>query len=115
MAGPMPQPGGTGGSDPSARPRVDAAGAASRRGQPTGYPRYSPRQHQALLKAGQLIVEWAVEVARYEADLDWQWVHGSNEDPVVTASALARLLHDTRSVMERAEALLMATLSDEST
>lgn len=80
--------------------------------QPTGYPQYTPRQHQALGKAGQLIVEWAVEVARYEADVDGQWIHGARE-PAVTASALARMLHEMRSVVERAEALVVAALEDE--
>lgn len=79
---------------------------------PTDYPRYSLRQHQALLKAGQLIVDWAVEVARYEADLDWQWVRGAGNDPSVTAGALARLIRDTQAVVDRAEALLLAARPD---
>jgi hypothetical protein len=65
-----------------------------------------------LLKAGQMIVSWAVEVARYEADVDWQWARGLEDDPVVTANALARLIRDTRSVVEWAEALYMAAQSD---
>jgi hypothetical protein len=58
-------------------------------------------------------VEWAVEVARYEADLDWQWVHRRDDDPSVTASALARLIHDAHAVIERAESLLRAALSED--
>jgi hypothetical protein len=76
-------------------------------------PNYSARQHQTLLKAGQMIVGWAVEVARYEADLDWQWVRGADDDPAVTAGALARLIRDARSVIECAEALYTAVLSDD--
>jgi hypothetical protein len=76
------------------------------------HPRHSLHQHQAVLKAGQLIVDWAVEVARYEADLDWRWVHAAGSDPAVTASALARLIRDARSVAARAEALLLAAQHD---
>jgi hypothetical protein len=76
------------------------------------HPRHSFHQHQAVLKAGQLIVDWAVEVARYEADLDWRWIHGAGSDPAVTASALARLIRDTRAVADRAEALLLAAQHD---
>jgi hypothetical protein len=76
------------------------------------HPRHSLHQHQAVLKAGQLIVDWAVEVARYEADLDWRWVRGAGTDPAMTASALARLIRDTRSVVDRAEALLRAAQHD---
>ena len=74
---------------------------------------YSRQQHQMLLKAGQMIVAWAVEVARYEADVDWQWARGPDDDPVVTANALARLIRDTRSVVEWAEALFMAARPDD--
>ena len=81
---------------------------------PTGYPRYSPRDHQALRKAGQIIVDWAVEVARFEVDLESQWVHGHHDDPVVTANALARLLHDARWAIEHAEAMIATLPDDES-
>ena len=76
------------------------------------HPRHSLHQHQAVLKAGQMIVDWAVEVARYEADLDWRWVRGAGTDPAVAASALARLIRDTRLVADRAEALLLAAQHD---
>ena len=52
-------------------------------------------------------------MARYEADVDWQWARGPDDDPTVTANALARLIRDTRSVVEWAEALYMATRPDE--
>ena len=76
-------------------------------------PQFSARQHETLLKAGQMIVAWAVEVARYEADLDWKWVRGADDDPAVTAGALARLIRDARSVVEWAEALYTAALHDD--
>lgn len=95
----------------SARRRVGAAAEPWRARPPADLP---PAPHdEVLAKAGQLIVEWAVEVARYEADPDWRWVHGAHEDPAVTAGALARLIRETRSVAERAEALLMVALADE--
>ena len=50
--------------------------------------------------------------ARYEADIDWQWAHSDDDDPAVTASALARLIRDSREVVGRAEALLVAALAD---
>lgn len=96
----------------SARDRVDVEVAEPWSRPPTGYPQHSPRQQEVLSKAGQLILEWAVEVARYEADIDWQWIHRA-DDAAVTASALARLIHETRSVLERAEALLIAALPDD--
>lgn len=114
MADPMPQDNGTGRRSGSAwYEAADRAGGVAAFGQPAGQPHYSSRQHQALLKAGQLIVEWAVEVARYEADLDWQWVHRRDDDLSVTASALARLIHDAQSVVERAESLLRAALPED--
>lgn len=60
-----------------------------------------------------MIVGWAVEVARYEADLDWRWVRGADDDPAVTASALERLIRDARSVVEWAETLYVAALPDD--
>jgi hypothetical protein len=81
----------------------------------TDSPQFSARQHETMLKAGQMIVAWAVEVARYEADLDWHWVRGADDDPAVTAGALARLIRDARSVVEWAEGLYMAALPDDET
>lgn len=92
--------------------RADDAVAALLHGPLARQPRYSEGQRETLVKAGQLIIEWAVEVARYEADIDWQWAHRDDDDPAVTASALARLIRDSREVVGRAEALLVAALAD---
>jgi hypothetical protein len=113
MVDPVPRDDGTGRRAGTAGDGVDNGHGAPVWGQPSHDPQYSSRQHQALLKAGQLIVEWAVEVARYEADLDWQWVHRRDDDPAVAARALARLIHDARSVVERAEGLLRAALPED--
>ena len=96
------------------RDRVGDALAGPLLGQRVGRPTYTTRQQQQVLaKAGQVIVEWAVEVARYEADIDWQWVHGDDDDPAATLNALTRLISESRSVVERAEALLLAALPDD--
>lgn len=111
MAGRTPQHDGEGRRVP-ARNGVDDTVAEAWLRQTAECSQYSPRQQEVLSKAGQLILEWAVEVARYEADIDWQWIHRA-DDPAVTASALTRLIRETRSVVERAEALLLAAQPDE--
>lgn len=95
-----------------AREQVDDAVTGLLHGPPARQAQYSDDQREMLVKAGQLIVEWAVEVARYEADIDWQWSHRDDDDPAVTASALARLIRDAREVVGRAEGLLVTTLAD---
>jgi hypothetical protein len=112
MAGLTPQEHAARRRGASARERVHDAGAGPWLRQPAACPKYSPRQQEVLSKAGQLILEWAVEVARYEADIDWQWIH-RDDDPAVTAKALARLIHETRAAADRAEALLNAAIPED--
>lgn len=112
MAGLMPRHGAVVRRGVPARDRMQGEAAELWPSQESASAEYSPRQQEVLSKAGQLILEWAVEVARYEADIDWQWIYRS-DDPAVTASALTRLIRETRSVLERAESLMMAALPDE--
>lgn len=95
-----------------ANQQIDDVVAELVHGRRQGSSCYSPDQHQTLIQAGQTIIAWAVEVARYEADIDWQWSHRDDDDPTVTASALARLIRDAREVVGRAESLLVAALAD---